>query len=248
MHSFRMTSRARIALAALALMTAATLGACADETTVNTSPADTSGITVTGRGEVQIPPDIGFVTVGIQSTAATVAEARDQAATAATAVIDALKAQDIEAKDIQTVGLSISPVYEYKTNESPRITGYAVTNTVSAKVRDLEKMSAVIDDAVLAGGDDSRLQGISFGIDDETEAKTQAREAAMADAKAKAEQLARLGGVTLGAPVTISEGTISISEAARGSDDAIQAGGIATPIETGTNTVTVDVSVRYAVE
>jgi uncharacterized protein YggE len=248
MHSFHMTRRARAGFAAFALMAAVSLGACADKTTVNTSPADTSGITVTGRGEVQIPPDIGFVTVGIQSTAATVAEARDQAATAATAVIDALKAQDIEAADIQTVGLSISPVYEYRTNENPRITGYMVTNTVVAKVRDLETMSAVIDEAVVAGGDDSRLQGISFGIDDETEAKEQAREAAMADAKAKAEQLARLGEVTLGAPVTISEGSIIISDGAREQADSIAGSGVATPIEVGTNTVTVDVSVRYAVE
>lgn len=247
MRHVRIPRPGRVLLATLVLAAAATLGACEDHTTVNTSPVDTSGITVTGRGEVQIPPDIGFVTVGIQSTATTVAEARDKAATAASAVIDSLKDQDIDDGDIQTVGLSISPVYEYRTNESPRITGYTVTNTVTARVRDLETMSTVIDEAVAAGGDDSRLQGISFGIEDETDARAQAREAAMADAKAKAEQLARLGDVTLGAPVAISEGTTSTSGVAR-PGQAIAEDSAVTPIEPGTNTITVDVSVRFAVE
>ncbi len=182
------------------------LAGCEGDTTVTNQPADTTGITVSGHGEVDVPPDIGFVDVGVQSTAPNVADAREAAATAATKVIDSIKANGVDSKDVQTTNLSIQPNYDYsRPNEGPKLTGYTVTNTVEAKVRKLDSLSKVIDDATAAGGNDVRLQGIRFGIDKEDQPKQDAREKAMADAKAKAEQLAQLGGVSLGAPVTISE-------------------------------------------
>lgn len=228
---------------AVALM----LTSCESKTTVNNQPTETSGITVSGHGEVQVPPDIGYVTVGVQVTAASVADARDQAADSATALISSIKKNGVADKDIQTTGLSIYPNYDYS-KSSPKLTGYTVTNTVTAKVRKLENLSKVVDEAVTAGGNAVRLQSLSFGIDDELKAKKEAREKAMADAKTKAEELAKLGGVSLGAPVTIAENQSYGGGAKDIASAPTTGGGVSTPIETGTNTVTVDVSVRWALK
>ena len=241
--------RVRILASAIGLLgLAAAVTGCAGETTVNNQPAESSGITVTGHGEVQVPPDLGFVHVGVSVTATTVQAARDDAAKAADAVIKSIKGAGVADKDIKTTGLSIQPNYDYSRPAAPRLTGYTVTNTVLATVRKVDDMSKVVDGAIASGGDAVRLQSISFGIDDAAKAREEAREKAMADAKTKAEQLASLGGVSLGAPVTIvesqtwSEG-LKTGVAGQGAADSVS-----TPIETGTNTVTVDVSVRWALK
>lgn len=242
---------ARIApFVGLLVVSAVAFGACkGDTTTVNTpSATETTGITVSGHGEVQAVPDTAFLNIGVQSTATNVADARDKAAKAATAVISSLKSNGVADKDIQTTGLSIQPQYDYKNPGEPKITGYMVTNTVTAKVRKLETLSKVIDDGVAAGGDDVRLQGISFKVEDNAKVLQQAREAAMKDAKDKADQLARLGGVKLGGPVAISETQSTPPQPiAADSIKAQAAGGPATPIQTGTNSVTVDVQVRWSI-
>jgi uncharacterized protein YggE len=223
--------------------------ACKGNTTITNQPAETSGITVSGHGEVQVPPDIGFIDIGVQSTATSVADARDHAATAATSVLNAIKANGVEDKDIQTTGISIQPNYDYsRPNQEPRLTGYTVTNTVEAKVRKLDLLSKVIDDATAAGGNDVLLRGIRFGIDDEQKAKQDAREKAMADAKAKAQQLATLGAVSLGAPVTINETQGTFVPDGRAAINAPTTGSAATPIQPGTNTVSIDVTVRWSLK
>ncbi|MBA4181552.1 MAG: hypothetical protein C0506_13260 [Anaerolinea sp.] len=223
--------------------------ACTDGTTVNTAPADVSGITVTGRGEVEAPSDTGFFDVGVQVTAATVEDARNRAAASADAVIKSLKSNGIDQKDIKTTNLSIQPQYDYKNGSEPKITGYIVTNTVEAKVRKLENFSKIIDDAVKAGGNDARLQGIRFGIEDNEKLIEQAREAAMKDAKKKADQLAKLGGVSLGDPAAINE--TQTTEPPPKFARAVPATGLAdaaTPIEPGTGAVIVQISVRWALK
>ena len=215
-----------------------------------TTGGDAAGVLVTGHGEVETPPDTGFFDVGVQVTATSVADARDRAATSATAVISSLKGNGIDARDIKTTGLSIQPQYDYgKNGNEPRITGYMVTNTVHATVRNLDSFTKVIDDAVAAGGDDVRVQGIRFGVDDMDKAKEQAREKAMNDAQTKAEQLAKLGGVTLGKPIAISEVQQQYQPYAPAADMyANRSAAQATPIETGTNTIAVDVTVRWALQ
>ncbi len=224
--------------------------ACSDGgTTVNAPGADTGGITVSGHGEVQVPPDTAVFTVGVQVTATTVADARERAAKAADAVISSVKKNGVDEKDIRTTGLSIQPVFDYKNGTEPRITGYQVTNQVTVKVRKLDNVSKVVDDAAAAGGNDVRLQGISFVVDDDEKPIQQAREAAMKDAKAKADQLAKLGGVELGDPLTIAEsqGSVFPPEASRAAA-ATGALDTSTPIQPGTNTVSVDVNVRWQIK
>jgi len=87
------------------------------------------------------------------------------------------------------------------------VIGYLVDNTVVAKLRDVAKVGPVIDVVVSAGGDFIRFNGINFSVEDPSQYYVQARELAMTKAKAKADQLAKLSGVTLGNPTYITEST-----------------------------------------
>lgn len=238
-----------VILAALPLA----LVACTEKgavTNVTTSP-ETPSITVSGHGEVVVRPDTGFFDVGVQVTAPSVADARDRAATAADAVIKSVKANGVDEKDVQTSQLSIQPQYVYPQNGGePRVTGYTVVNTITVKVRKLDSFSKVIDDATAAGGDSTLLQGLRFGLDDDKKALEQARELAVADAKEKAEQLAKLTGVKLGDPQSISEvnvqGPVPLAYDSAAALPAPRTGA-ATPIETGSGKVTLDVQVRWTI-
>ncbi|GAB4337723.1 MAG: SIMPL domain-containing protein [Dehalococcoidia bacterium] len=230
-----------LAVAAISLLAAG----CGEETTIIGGNADQAGISVSGRGEVQGEPDTGYVTVGVETTRETVAEAREEAATIANRVMESLRRNGVNREDIRTTSFAIYPRYDYRNGEQPRITGYTVTNMVEVKVRDLDAFSRIIDDAVEAGGDDVRVQGIRFDLQDREALIHQARELAMQDARAKAEQLATLGGVRLGPPLSIAEQTTASPPPFFGDRAADDAG---TPIEPGLTSVVVTVSVRYGIE
>jgi len=167
------------------------------------------GISVNGQGKVIVVPDIAVLTLGVQSQEKTVALAQSNANDAMAKVLSALAVNGIANKDIQTQRFSIQVVTNYdSSSQQSVIVGYLVTNMVTAKIRALDKVGVVIDAAASAGGDLTRIEGIDFSVEDPTTYYNQARESAMADAKAKAVQMASLGGVTLGQPVYISESTV----------------------------------------
>jgi uncharacterized protein YggE len=154
--------------------------------------------------------------------------------------------------DIQTLYFNISQVTSWnRDTEESEVIGYQVTNTVIAKIRDVENAGTIIDAVVEAGGDLIRIDGISFSIDDPSTYYEQVRAEAMADAEAKAEQLAELGGVTLGSPTYISEGSIYVpSSVYRGTDYAMEEEGgvmIETPISPGEIDITLSIQVAYAI-
>ena len=207
-------------------------------------------IHVTGSGSVVGEPDIATLHLGVSVEKKTVAEAREAAAVAMAAVIDALKARGIAENDIQTERFGIHPQYDY-TENGRVLRGYRVNNTVSAKVRDLENLSDVIDNAAEAGGDIIVVNSIQFMIEDTTPLQTQARGLAVKNAEAKALTLADASGVTLGKPIAITETSHAASppiafarEAAFAEDSALSS----TPIEAGELTVTVNVTVVYEIE
>lgn len=239
-----------LALAAIAglSLVAAT---CGTTTTVENNGEDPErGITVAGEGKVSAAPDIATIALGVSTLRPTVAEARDEAATALDAMIASMKANGVEDRDIQTANLSIYPEYDYR-NDQQILRGFRVTNTVTAKVREIDSTSKVVDDAITAGGDSTNIQSIAFSIDDPSELRTEARRQAVEDARSRAEVLADAGGVSLGDPIAISETgfetPVFYPEAGR-ADDA--AGGAAplTPIEPGELDVTISVTVRFAIE
>lgn len=207
-------------------------------------------IHVTGNGSVVGEPDIATLNLGVSVEKKTVAEAREAAAVAMTAVIEALKASGIAENDIQTERFSIHPEYDYTENKRV-LRGYRVNNTVSAKTRELENLSAVIDAAAEAGGDIVVVNSIQFMIEDPTPLQTQARGLAVKDAEAKAQTLADASGVTLGKPITITETSHAAGppiafarEAAFAEDSALSS----TPIEAGELTVTVNITIVYEIE
>ena len=202
-------------------------------------------ISVNGTGEVLAEPDIASVSTGVEVQAASVAEARAGAADATGAVIAALVAHGIEETDIRTVNFSIYPMYDYR-DETPRISGYVVSNAIEVTVRDIEGIGELIDAVAAAGGDAIRFNGISFGHENPEALTEQARELAMADARAKAEQLAELTGVTLGEPISIVETSWAAPfpvPAAR----AEIAFDMAATIQPGTSGVSVTVQATWAI-
>jgi uncharacterized protein YggE len=240
------TGRALAVTAAAALVVGLVVGPiisghptlAADPTT---SPVEHT-VTVSGSGAVSVAPDVADVVLGVQITKPTVAEAQSAAATAMSAVIAAIKKDGVDAKDIVTVNLSLSPVYDY--NSSPaKLTGQQFVNVVKVTVHDINRIAAIVDDAVSAGA--TTIQGIVFRVDNPKNVATQARQIAMQDARAKADALASSAGVSVKGVASITETSSStpIYYPSATMDKALAS----TPIQTGTTDVIVNVTVSYLI-
>jgi uncharacterized protein YggE len=174
-------------------------------------------------------------------------DAQAEAATSMGKIMTALKSEGVAEKDIQTQYFSIQQVTRWdKDRQEEIVIGYRVTNMVMAKIREINKTGSIVDSVVEAGGDFTRIDGISFSIDDPSEYRTEARNKAMTDAKTKAEQLANLSGVRLGKPTYISE---SISYPIYSQPPRLAEGAVAptTPISPGEMMVSIDIQVVYAI-
>ncbi|MDD4985715.1 MAG: SIMPL domain-containing protein [Dehalococcoidales bacterium] len=164
------------------------------------------GIWVSGSGKVAVTPDIALLQLGIETQEATVAEAQAKASEAMDKVKASLTDSGVAEKDIQTRSFRISQRTRWDdVQQQEVVTGYRVTNQVVAKIRDMEKVSSIIDAVVAAGGDYTRISSLNFSVDDPTAYYDEAREKAMADAERKAEQIAGLAGMKLGMPTYINE-------------------------------------------
>ncbi len=207
-----------------------------------------TGIWVNGTGEITVTPDLATLTLGVEAQAASVAEAQSQAQAAMNEVMAALKAQGVAEKDIQTAYFNISKMTSWDDEKrTETITGYRVTNTVTVKIREISKAGDIIDAVAEAGGDLTTVNGINFSLENDTAAMQQAREKAMADAKAKAQQIASLAEVKLGKATYVTENSYSpyIYRSA-GYNEAMDAS-VKTEISAGELTVTVNVQVAYAI-
>ncbi|MFO7700126.1 MAG: SIMPL domain-containing protein [Acidimicrobiia bacterium] len=238
----------------VAVLAAGTLlmAACTPSVTVENSgsPGDglTHGISVSGVGRVTGTPDTLTMSFGVQVVDDSVSVAVDRAADRADAVIDALIASGVAEADIQTANYSVYPRYEWR-NDQQILTGYEVSNTVTAKIREIGTAGGTIDAVTAAGGDDVTVSGVSFSIEDNEALLEAAREAAWTDARAKAEQLASLSGVTLGAPSAISE-SFSSAQPPIWYDVRAEAsdGGAVTPITPGEQEVAVTLQVQFSID
>ncbi|WP_258869784.1 SIMPL domain-containing protein [Paracoccus thiocyanatus] len=136
-------------------------------------------LTVTGTGQATVQPDMASITLGVSTRAATAAEAMTQNAQQQAKVIETLKAEGIEARDIQTSGLNLSPVMDYSDQgQPPKLTGYGAQNSVTVRVRDLAGLGAMLDRLVASGANE--IGGIAFARDDMTEVEDKARSEAVA--------------------------------------------------------------------
>ena len=217
-------------------------------TQVNIS-SQQEGIWVTGQGKVSAVPDIATLRLGIEAQDTSVATAQAEAAEAMDDVMTALGDSGVARKDIQTQYFNISQVTRWdRDTEEEVVVGYRVTNVVSAKIRDVDRVGAIIDAVARAGGDLTRVDGVSFSVDDPSDYYEKAREEAMADARAKAEHLARLAGVKLGKATYVAEGFSGAAYAVPQPRIAFaMAEGMAveTPISPGETELTLTVQVAY---
>ncbi|HEY8696580.1 MAG TPA: SIMPL domain-containing protein [Rhizomicrobium sp.] len=162
-------------------------------------------LVVSGTGEVKAKPDQAMLSAGVVSEARSAAEALSANSRDMTNVFATLKRLGIPDKSIRTSNFQVTPQYPpYDSKQPHRITGYQVSNTVSVTVDDLDKVGPALDALVASGA--NNLGDIAFSIRDDKTLMAGAREAAVKDATAKAETLARAAGVSLGPIVEISEG------------------------------------------
>jgi uncharacterized protein YggE len=226
--------------------------ACDGGDTVIQNTNQTTGISATGTGRAFGEPDIAIVNVGVNVQRDTVEQARADAAAAQEEVIQSLLDNGVSEEDIQTVGFSVYPQYDYPPDRPQgEIIGYVVNNVVTAKIRDLDTTGVVIDDATVAGGNDAVVQGVSFTIDDPTELREEARRQAVERAQEQAGQLADAAGVELGDILSISEsgGNFPFDAPATGGrslDAALQVP--ETPIQPGQVEVNISVSLQFAIQ
>ncbi len=233
-----------LALAACGGGSAATPSASAlrVSTAAATTPGAPAGptITVSGHGDIEGTPDTMTVMMGVQTGDQSAQSALEHNNSRAQAMIDALKSHGVADKDIQTTDLSVSPNYD----NQGHVTGYIAANTVTAKLHDLSKAGAVIDAAAATAGNDIRLQGISFSIDDTSALVAQARTKAVKDALAQAHQLADAAGVKVGAIRSIDDTNSQvITPTPYATFGAARAAADSVPVQAGTQKLSVDVSV-----
>jgi len=213
-------------------------------------PQQDTGIWVTGQGEVMAVPDIASLRLGVEARADTVAEAQAEASEAMNKVMEALLDNGVAEEDIQTQQFSIYPMTSWnERKDEEEIIGYRVTNMVIAKLREVDRVSEIVEAVAEAGGDLTRMQGISFTVDDPTPYYEEARSKAMENAKDKAAQLADLAGVELGKATYISEGPVYRPEVTRYFPEIIEEEMAAPqpPISPGELKITVSVQVVYAI-
>ena len=173
---------------------------------VGLNDSQETGIWVNGTGRVTAEPDVAVLVLGVEALEQTVGEAQSAAIAAMNDVMTVLAAQGVAEKDIQTQRYSIDIVKRWDEDAEDLVTiGYEVTNIVRVKIREIDGAGAVIDAVAEAGGDLTRVESLSFTVDDPTPVYEQAREEAVQDAMAKAGQIASVADVQLGKPFYISE-------------------------------------------
>lgn len=211
-------------------------------------PAAAQGVTVTGVGRVSGEPDVLWVTVGVEVAAARVQQAVDDANAAADQVLTALRGSGVADEDIQTREFSVQPEYRYPDNAPPEVTGYRVSNLAEAKVRDLARVGEVLSAAVGSGGSAARVHGVSFALEDNEALLEEARAAALAQARTKAEQYAALAGHQLGELVSVEEATSEVPPPVpfAAEEAAAAAGGSPIPIAPGQQEVAVSVTAVWS--
>ena len=200
-------------------------------------------ISVTGNGSAAAPPDVAIVAVGVEVMARSVAAARIQAATDGAAVIEALRSGGVGARDMTTTAFSINPEYDHRNGRQLR--GYRITNSVEARVRDLDSLGQLLDSVAAAGGDNTVINGIRFVHEDSTALDAAARSEAWQDARRKATQLAELAGLELGDPTSVNEQ--SHPSPMPSMRQAVLESAATSPIETGELGVAVTITVGFAI-
>lgn len=234
--------RSSFAAAAAAALSAAVLTAgCGSTSSALPAGADSTGISTSAVGTVTAAPDTATVELGVETAAPSAAEALSENAALAEDLIDGLVEAGVDRGDVRTSELSVSP----QLGPDGTIIDYRVTNRVTATLHDIDRAGELIDGAAAAAGDAIRVRSLSFSVSDDSALRAEARADAVAQARAQAEQLAEAAGVKLGKVREIVESPGATPLPQRGVMADMEA---TTPIEPGTEDLTVTVSVVYDID
>jgi uncharacterized protein YggE len=210
---------------------------------------DRTGISVLGEGIVLAQPTTARITLGTDVFLPSLAAAEAEASRRMDAVVQKLKAAGIPDTDIRTVSFSINPQYDSRDPNQPSLRGYRVQNMVEVRTSDVAGLGQLIDDVVSAGA--TRVIGVAFESSNMQALKDQARDQAMQNARAKADQLARDAGVSLGRPTLVEEsdaGGVTPVRAQPAAGPADLAAAPAPPIQPGELQVRTTVRVVWAIQ
>jgi uncharacterized protein YggE len=238
--------RTKLFIPTILLITAAVLSACSGTFQFGQPQART--INVTGNAQVILAPDIAYISIGVHSEAKSAKEAVASNNSQTQAVIDAIKGQGVDAKDVQTTNFSVYQQEKFAPTGESLGTFFMTDNTVYVTMRDITKIGDILDASISAGA--NNIYGITFDVQNKDSALSTGRDKAMADANAQAEQLAKAAGATLGTVQSISYYSSAPSpiyydnKAAAG----MGGGGASVPVSPGQLTLTVSVSVTYAIK
>jgi len=222
-------------------------------------------ISVSGKGEIYVKPDLAVMDFSVLSEAKTVAEAMTDNTKKMNAIADVVKSLGVAEKDLQTTGFNISPHYDYVRQSSSDLisgaepiypsgkrilSGYDITQTLTVKMRDMAKIGTIIQEVTAAGA--NQVGDLQFTLDDPDAAQAQAREKAINNAKEKANPLAKQLGVKLVKIVNYNENdytpVYSLDYAAKTVAAGIAENAPAPSIQTGENKITSNVSIVYEIE
>jgi uncharacterized protein YggE len=231
-------------MAAFAIL-AVVLSACGS--TNSASPIATRTISVNGTGTVYLTPDIAYINIGVHTDGAEVGQAVNNNSLKSQAVIKAIKALGVADKDIQTTNFSVinSVQYDPTTGAELGMT-YSVDNTVIVTMRDMAKLSDLLDGAIQAGA--NNINSVVFDIAEKSAAVTEARLLALKNAQDLATELTSGLGVTLGAVQSLSYYDSSPSPYFGIGGESMSSGASTTPINPGQMQLTVNVSISYEIK
>ena len=201
-------------------------------------------ITISGHGEVRAVPDTAMLSAGVSTDGPTAAAALSANNLRMQAVMAAIKKLGVPDKDIRTANFSVSPQYANISGQAPHITGYRASNQVEVRLEDIGKLGTVLDALVAAGA--NQMNGVSFLIRNDAELLTQARVAAVAEARAKAETFANAAGVGLGSILSIGEqgGGVIVPEFSIQAEKAVRS----VPVALGEQSVGADVTIVWEIK
>jgi uncharacterized protein YggE len=239
--------RTKILIPTIILIAAVALSACSASVQLGQTQPRT--ISVNGNAQVILTPDIAYVSIGVHSEATTAKESVAGNNTQTQAVINAIKAQGADAKDIQTTNFSVYQQEKYDASGKSLGTYFMTDNTVYVTMRDITKIGDILDAAIGAGA--NNIYGITFDVQNKDAATATGRDQAMADAQTQAEQLAKAAGATLGEVQSISyysSAPTPIYYDNKVAAPAGMGGGASVPISSGQLTLTVTVSVVYGLK
>lgn len=223
-------------------------GYAAPVTAVGTDTPPEHTIAVTGSGKVTVIPDMATIRLGVAIEKPTAKAARQAAAAAMTAIVAAIRKLGVADKDIATAMVSLAPTYNYPTNGAPTVRGYQLSNSITVTVHDLSILGDVLDNSVAAGA--TSVDGVSFDVADRTAAEAQAREAAVKDAKAKADTYAKGLGVAITGVASVSEQVSTPVWYGANLGAAVPAAGdksTPTPVMPGSTDVQISVQVSFLI-